>query len=179
MDSGRKEGRKERARGGGSDRRRETRKEGRKGKVEKNERESGNESVVTDGKNKLRLHSQACLDSIPGVFTALMRFIQAGENNEIQTQVAQSNRSKTPENAGVGRLSIGNERGQTSPQSRFKCSEISHRCSAGLRSGDSEVYIATEVDLISLLTKPFSDPLCPVWNHLHLSLHSFIHVFSL
>lgn len=42
------------------------------------------------------------MDSASAVFTALMWFIRAGENNEIQTQVAAISCNKTPENAGVG-----------------------------------------------------------------------------
>lgn len=57
-------------------------------KVGENENER---VVVTDSENKLWLHSQACLDSISGVFTALIWFIGAGENNKIQSQAAPTN----------------------------------------------------------------------------------------
>ena len=37
-----------------------------------------------------------------GVFTALMWFFRAGENNKIQTQVVPNGYNKTPESTGVG-----------------------------------------------------------------------------
>lgn len=40
-----------------------------------------------------------------------MRLLRAGENNEIQTRAAPNNCNRTPENAGVGRLSREQEQG--------------------------------------------------------------------
>lgn len=70
----------------------------------KNDSGIENERVVVTKDGDLLLHSQAYFDSVLWSVYGLMWFIQAGENNKIQTQVATNNCNKTPENVGDGWL---------------------------------------------------------------------------